>query len=302
MKTYRIIQAVIAGAIFCFLAFACNGDGKYGDEKNNTGSSAKAMAPEDEVVLNLCPNVVEPAEADTGVRNSYEWVLKGNTKLANLEVKILRQHLAALREQADEAHGSCAYVTGLQLHLALNNNTLQVLYVPMYLCKRAQSDTFDVHIAGTDTLVYGLSSGFTSATSAQKGRIGYYQQNIMFQEANSERAFNSAYDTRAVMVTFQAIMAVLDQNESDTLKIWNYAFKMSGAPANQQVRQSLLLGPHQLTPEYLAKLVKENRSGDIVLYSAFTNNYADRAHICPPSCNDVALATSITGEPDCQEK
>src|SRR3954469_3225604 len=127
IDTQKLSKA-ITGIFICALLFSCN-NSNVADKESEKKT---VTAPIDETVLNLCVNVVEEPEADEGVQNGYAWILTGNPagRLETLEVKILKEHLNGLRQQADAAHdqqGCPGFVTGLQLHVGLDGRNLQVL-------------------------------------------------------------------------------------------------------------------------------------------------------------------------------
>jgi hypothetical protein len=313
MKNLQKLTGLLVCGLFVLFINACDSQDKM--DETGTGPEKSEMKAglmvTDETTLNLCYNVLSLDSADQGVQNAYQWILanNGHSPLQRLEEKLLKQHLNDLRDsiRAKHTHTTCiGYVTGLQVLPALENDNLRLLYLPMYMCKASvASDSFNVTTFTSDTLYY-TADGFNSANDDELNWIRNYRNNIRFKESGTlTRPFNnemdSTGDTRAVMLTFQGIDAVLEQNTSDTLKIWNLAFKIPGAPAANSIRQSLLLGPDSLTPQHLTALRKKKVSGKLFLIGSFTGKFADRSHLCPPSC-DIVLMTASTSTNDCQSR
>jgi hypothetical protein len=132
--------------------------------------------------------------------------------------------------------------------------------------------------------------------------IASYSNTVRFKEpgSNTTRAFvnanNQNGDARAVIVPFQIMNTVLDMNSSDELTILNIAITTT---YTNKVRQSLMVGP-KLAVAYMGKKHFDGKGAakNVKLFAgSYVGNFADRSHLCPPSCLDAAFTT--TSNPAC---
>ncbi len=263
----------------------------------------------DEVLLYLCNNVVEDSNAAQGIENAYNWIWNGTQKLNDFEMEIDKASLLSLRDSADKwhNHATCTgSVTGLKTFVGLHDNNLTLFFQPIYMCaSSASSATFTVGQPPAYLLVYEAGK-FRKAVDQEAEDTSMYRSNIKFQEPTGPRPFNPSYDvygdTRALMIPFQVMMALMYQNQdSQSLKIFNFAERLQIDSALTSVRQSLLLGAGNVTRQRLAQLRNKANDPSIILFGPFSSKYADRANICPPRCSAVTFSVAQNPQQGCQE-
>jgi hypothetical protein len=271
-----------------------------------------SQGPMPVLTLSLCYNVVDVQTAETGVQNAYSWIKKqNNITIAPLEEVIPRTALETLNQSIISSHPGAGhncigFVPAIQVYLGLDQNRIKLFYKSVYLCTDNNGVNAPVsftrsEVSGTTYSVY--SGGFSSYAGAQSV-IDTYTANIEFMESAGTRTFDPAYDangdTRSVIIPLQEIFAMLEQNQnSSQLKIWNFANKNTSLPASAQIRQSLLLGPENMTPANFKKWLK-NKGKKGLMVNEFQGKYADRSHLCPPSCNTMQMVVSNGTQQDCQ--
>jgi len=252
-----------------------------------------------EDTADLCthPVLVQTAEAE--ILFAYQTLSINNHSLPvfiqSIDSASIRQlRLYSINERAGNPDWG-DFVTAVQIYLGLNakEDSICLLFQPVLLCKGV--NTGDVYKTSWEYPGYFNYNGTNFALSNDSSCILRYQSLIQFKQANgSIRNFNpsadSTGDTKSLLLSFQELDSVFISNKSNVIHFWNSVLQIP-VSSGLYTKHSLLLSPKQYGPTDFKNRAKRKT----LLKLPFAGNFANRSHLCPPSCDEVSYKKHIPG-------
>lgn len=268
-------------------------------------SNIKTTTGEDKI--DITDHIVEEEEAIDDIQNGTDWLSAYDDTLPALAQTIDTSSIYSLWRMVRNIHtqiGGCNnYVTALKISLGLNsdinNPKMELLYQPVYLCRipdnnNDDEDSYTVSFTTGDYYAYTkISNTWTFAPVGDIESLNRYKENIRikryllpwsreFRHDNDETG-----DVKSMIFPFQEIDSVITHNHASHVLIWNYAFR-STLNMGIYTKHNLLLSP-PLPLEVAQGSDKKllNFRGIDFLLAGYRGSYANRSHLCPPSCDEV---------------
>ena len=247
--------------------------------------SLNALLFEDQIDLSGVPVSKTDAECEIGDCNNY--LRLGNAPMAVLIDNISFQSMetiyfaaASYKENSTALH----YITGLKMYFGVNeavsDEAISLIYQPVFLERTNLTGNVGEYTAKFEgpLFVHEGDKGFQliSAANAQV-RTDAYDSLLRIKRIATQTDYDldeKGTDVVAVTFPFQTIFALLSGNNYAGIQLYNSIRKEKGASMEDIVKHCvLLLGDDPKT---------ENPNPNI-----FTNMFANRSHLCPPSCKKV---------------
>jgi hypothetical protein len=245
--------------------------------------------------LNLTGHVKDTTAGQMEILNFQQNISTTlNSTLPFLIDSIYSDAFCALKDSADRYHvtgGECVnYFTALEISYGLNPdfNAITVLYQPVYLCKISGQNNYAVNYSRTYYKYNPASSSFVLTTDTSSFKR--YTDSILISHTASDPPSHfqnppvgndTLGDVRSVIFPFQEIAALISDNKSPYLKIWNAVRNVQVISAGETLnKHDLLLGPVQLHIP-LGPITTTCGS------ALFCNKFANLGGLCPPSCNII---------------
>jgi len=176
----------------------------------------------------------------------------------------------AFRLKPNDQH----FVIGLKFHLAATDGgVMKLLYQPTYMT-RPESTLMEPFYRVTEGYFYSYdeSTGTFDSMSAGEAEAlkANYQSLIRIKHRTDTvcTPFIQGVDTESVLFPFQTIFELMKDNDGDGIYIHN-SIREEPIGGSYIIKHCLLLSTELLTG------------------NSFTGKYANRSHLCPPSCNEV---------------
>jgi len=295
-----LLKKVVAFVFASFLITSCNSEGTQTTMLSNSSTSC-AMDFSLEDSIDLGPHVLDTTLAEAEVIEFNDVVSTSSEPNLPLLIDSIRsQAFCQLWDSAvslQKRNSNCPnYITALKLIYGLNsaNNKIVLLYQPLYLCKTAVISGKKIYsVNGASNIYYAYDHSASSfVITNDTSSIGNYADSVLISRIPGEipshfinpPADNDTLgDVNSVIFTFQEIDALLNDNNSTFLKLWNAAQNVYVASVNLTLRKhSVIIGPSQFTIP-LAPYISPCNSG------LFCNAFANLANMCPPSCNEISF-------------
>jgi hypothetical protein len=269
------------------------------------------LVPANPVILHLCQYSVSTIVADTfytaavnGIKyGAEEFIISTHT----LSIDYLNQVNADMEAAPPEGPAGSGFTPGFVITPVLVN-TKKIIYLFQF-CNFLCVDPV-VGVSKPFTVEY-VSNNYFMCTP--DGKLSEYQNPITaikqytnhasFATASGTRPFDPTRDTRQIYAPIQKMIAMVKANSGQQgfknakgVKFLHYSNLV-----NDSLRQSVLFVPDNVTPQILKKAANDkNFNEKFLLVGSFGNAFANRSHLCPPSCNTLALTVSSPGSDNCQ--
>jgi hypothetical protein len=200
----------------------------------------------------------------------------------------------SLKDSAERHHdkisGCGNYFTAMKVSYGLNvqYKKITVLYQPVYLCKTT-GQNYAVKNTGA---YYEYNAGSLSfVISTDTSSFKRYTDSILISHTvsatpshfrNPPADNDTLGDVRSVIFPFQEIAALIADNETQYVKIWNAIRPVPVISAGVTLnKHDLILGPAQL---HIPLSPVDTTCGGAL----FCNKFANLGSLCPPNCLSVS--------------
>lgn len=279
-------------AAYVFLTTGCSGPSS-GPESFATTDSTCVMHFMDEDSLNLAPHAMESAIAQAEILAFPGTISSSsNPQLRLLVDSIDSGAFCALKDTADafrQRAGACAgYFTGLKMCYGLSSDfsAVTILYQPVYLCRIIGQNSYLLNNTGTYYRYDEVDRIFVPETDTSAFKR--YTDSILISHSpsaapshfrNPPSTNDSLGDARSVVFLFREIGALIGDNNSACVKVWNAVRQVQITGSTGVInKHDLLLGPAELTIP-LSGMSAGCGS------ALFCNRFANLGNLCPPGCD-----------------
>ena len=166
------------------------------------------------------------------------------------------------------------FVVGLKFHLAATDGgEMKLLYQPTYMTRPANG-LMEPFYRVTEGYFYSYDDSTGTFESMSAGDAETLKDNYQTLIRIKHRTdtvcmpFIQGVDTESVLFPFQTIFELMADNEGDGIYIHN-SIREEPIGGSYIIKHCLLL------------------SSVLLSGNSFTGKYANRSHLCPPSCNEV---------------
>lgn len=184
---------------------------------------------------------------------------------------------AAMALRTDTAN----FVTGLKMHLTIKDGLVSLLFQPLLMTRPAPpvpigepfynvtAGAFYAYDEATRTVALCPSRDYPVLLANYRNDIRIkHRIDIDFTR------FIPDMDTEAIIFPFQTIVALAKDNGSNTIYFHN-SIRLEPVGGGYSVKHCLLL------------------SSILLQGNSFKGKYANRSHLCPPSCNSIQYALLV---------
>lgn len=244
-------------------------------EASETTETRNALLEKQDVLdLELSP--VDTALANYEINMCNTRLEMNDSQVPHLIATISRSALEAMKTIAlglkpNDDH----FVVGLKFHLAATDGgEMKLLYQPTYMTRPASTlmEPF-YRVTGGYFYSYNDSTNTFEGMSAGEAETlkGNYMSLIRIKHRTDTvcTPFIPNVDTESVLFPFQTLFELMADNEGDGVYIHN-SIREEPIGGSYIIKHCLLLSAEEL-----------------LVGNSFTGKYANRSHLCPPSCNEV---------------
>lgn len=231
---------------------------------------------QDDLCLEMSPVDISTADEEIALCNTHLFINGATINHVIAEVPmaaITKLKIAALSLKTIELN----YVLGIKMHFIIENNLINLLYQPLYMTRPPsvigepeytvkEGDYYQFDVA-TQSFAQVGSPRLISAMKAS------YTTNIRIKHRLdvTPTGYIPGLDSTAVIFPFQTIEDLVRDNQGISFFIHN-SIRKEPVGGAYSIQHCLLLSSTLLTS------------------NSFKGKYANRSHLCPPSCNAIQYA------------
>lgn len=228
-----------------------------------------------ERTLLLDDHVLSEIDGDNEIISAGAYIKINEVLIDSLKgVSITREAMIDLYSKSDHLRTDALDVLALKIIFCVDgNHNLHYLYQPiclglkeeLYDARLQKQGIFDITDKG-DIYKYAYpAASFTSTVIGTSATTYQHELKIVRRKKDGFETYSNG-DVTSVIFSFQEIFALLHDNDSDLVKVYN-AIRRTVDAQGFVSRHSLILAGKALGPLF-----------------PFENRYANLAHLCPPNC------------------
>lgn len=245
------------------------------------------LVAEDQLDLQMSPVTQDVAISE--INNCNEFLTLNNRNINHLVTEIPNLAIDFLYKKSMEmVPRSGNYVTSLRLHFAVEQDAITLLFEPVIATRPSNvlsEPTYSV-VKGENYYAYDPSTkSFVEAGKVddpQNALISAYKANIGIKHRGEStfNPFKPNLDTEAVIFPFQTLYTLMRDNRAESVFFYN-SIRKEDIGTSYGVKHCLLLSAKSLPAE------------DLLQSYIYEGTFANRSHLCPPSCNVIQHALNL---------
>lgn len=170
------------------------------------------------------------------------------------------------------------YVTGVKLSFGVQDGGVILIFQPLYMTTPPGviPEPFYNVTGGLNYIFNSDTKAFEEASDSLVSTLTADYRSMIRIKHRTDRTFTSYIpnaDTDAVIFPFQTIYALINDNVGNVVHFHN-AIRKEPVGGAYSIQHAVLL------------------SSQYLLGNSFEGKYANRSHLCPPSCNKVQYAVN----------
>ncbi|MNJ90703.1 hypothetical protein D3C87_83400 [compost metagenome] len=231
---------------------------------------------QDELCLELSP--VDQSTADEEIQECNAHLFIKGSPIKHVIAEIPHDEVTKLKEAALLLKTiELNYVLGLKMHFIIDNDDVNLLYQPLYMSRPPSIIGEPVYTVKEGDYyrfdpVQRKFSKMTSSKQVNTLKTAYTTHiRIKHRLDVTPTGYIPGLDSDAVIFPFQTIDDLIRENEGNGFFIHN-SIRKEAVGGAYSIQHCLLL------------------SSAILTGNSFKGKFANRSHLCPPSCNSIQYA------------